>query len=180
MLCGSGQGTFEDVENLERDCEARESGLEATVRDLDGEQAKQDEDGVADVGYCFELCALCRTLDEGNDEVEREEGGEEAEEPGAAILEVVAEAVVLVDLVGIEERADEIEKGGVDGEEKVKREGPLRDASEGELPPPKVDEIEDEKERPGEMNPVDRNFWDVERCVRRRATDEPPRVPRSC
>ena len=158
MLLAESERGFEDVKNFQNDGQAGEGGLKGAVADPDGKQTENDEDGVADVGHGTELSTIGVTFDGGVNEVEREDGDHEGEEPFAAIVEVVAEAFVLINLIGEKERADEVKECGIDGEEEVKREGPLRDTRERELPPPKMDEVKEKEERPGEVHPVD---WEL-------------------
>jgi len=149
---------LQDVKNFQRNGQAGERRLEEAVSDLHGKQTENNEDGVADVGHGAELSAIGGAFDGCVHEVKRKDDDHEREEPFASVVEVVAEAFVLVDLIGKEQRADKVKQGGIDGEEEVEREGPLRDAFERKLPPPEVDEIKEKEQRPDEVNPVD---WEL-------------------
>jgi len=158
MLLAEGERGLQDVKNFQQDGQASEDGLEAAVADLDGKQTQNYENNVADVSHGSELSAIGGAFDSGIDEVKREDDDHEGEEPFAAVVEVVAESLVLINLIGKEERADEVEECGIDGKKKVEREGPLRDSLKRELPPPEVDKIKEEEQGPDEVHPVDGKF----------------------
>src|SRR5258708_201922 len=87
----------------------------------------------------------------GVDDVGDVGGGEDAEEPSSSREEVLFVAGVVLQVGWKEQRAEGIEEDRVQDNKEVDREGPLRHQREAELPPPEVNDREQKRCRPAEM-----------------------------
>ena len=84
-----------------------------------------------------------------------EQEGHDREDPLMAGVVIAFETVVFADLIGEEERTQEVEQNCVDGDEEINGEGPLAYLDEVEFPPPEMDQVQEEEEHPDEMDPID-------------------------
>ena len=110
----------------------REGGVEFFVFDFDRGGATGDVEDRADRVADAESVEVIPAFDEGIGKVKNEDDGKEAEDPLAARVEVLLEALIVGHFLWEKEHAEEKEQDRVHSNEEIEREGPLLDISSGQ------------------------------------------------
>src|SRR6185312_1242443 len=144
----------QDPRRLVRQAADHEGGMELAVADEHGGDAEQDIERRAHQILRAIALEMRHALQQRVHEIEDEGERQQPEEPLSARQEILFVTTIFVDVVGEQQRAQEIQEDRITDEEEIDLIGPVGDPLQPELPPPEMAERDQHEQHPAEMHPV--------------------------